>query len=82
MSSRFRTAPPPREDVIDCLERLLEAAKAGNVRSIVIVASNQVYEVETRNAGALDGIRRTVLLGGLARAADELMHPPTPFNDR
>lgn len=70
---KFRTSPKPDSDVIDFLERVLASARAGYVKSIAIVAVNPLHQVETGCAGDLSEVRTTVLLGGLTRAANELM---------
>lgn len=71
--SRFRKHPKPDDDVIDLLERVLASARCGYVRAITIVAVNPINQVETPSAGELESIRRTALLGGLIRAAVDLM---------
>lgn len=73
MNPKFRTHPKPDGDVIDLLERVLASAKHGYVRSVAIVAVNPVHQVETGAAGDLSEVRTSVLLGGLSRAANELM---------
>lgn len=73
MNPKFRTHPKPDGDVIDLLERVLISAKHGYVRSVAIVAVNPVHQVETGAAGDLSEVRTSVLLGGLSRAANELM---------
>jgi hypothetical protein len=73
MNPKFRTHPKPDGDVIDLLERVLVSAKHGYVRSVAIVAVNPIHQVETGAAGDLSDVRTSVLLGGLSRAANELM---------
>ena len=73
MNPKFRTHPKPDGDVIDLLERVLASAQKGYVRSVAIVAVNPVHQVETGAAGDLSEVRTSVLLGGLSRAANELM---------
>jgi hypothetical protein len=72
-SPKFRTHPKPDGDVIDLLERVLTSAKNGYVRSVAVVAVNPLHQVETAAAGDLSEVRTTVMLGGLSRAANELM---------
>jgi hypothetical protein len=71
--ARFRSSPRPEAGVIDMLERVLASARKGYVRSVAIVAVNPVHQVETACAGDLSEVRINVLLGGLTRAANELM---------
>lgn len=75
-SPRFRKHPRAEGDVIDLLERVLRSARNGYVKSIAIVAVNPIHQVETAAAGDLSTVRTTVLLGGLTRAANELMKLP------
>ena len=72
-AAKFRTHPVPDGDVIDLLERAIASARRGYVRSVAIVLVNPVHQVETGAAGDLSEVRTTVLLGGLTRAANELM---------
>lgn len=71
--ARWRKHPRPDGDVIDLLERVLLAARKGYVKSVAIVAVNPIHQVETGAAGDLSEVRTNVLLGGLTRAANELM---------
>jgi hypothetical protein len=73
MTPKFRTHPVPDGDVIDLLSRVLASARKGYVKSVAIVAVNPVHQVETGAAGDLSEVRTNVLLGGLTRAANELM---------
>jgi hypothetical protein len=70
---RFRTEPKPNNEVIELLERTLEAARHGRVPYIAIIAGNPVNEVQPLLAGDLSTIRANALLGGLARAANNLL---------
>lgn len=72
---KFRTHPLPDGDVIDLLERVLASARKGHIKSVAIVAVNPIHQVETGAAGDLSEVRTNVLLGGLSRAANELMRP-------
>jgi hypothetical protein len=72
-ATRFRSSPMPDPEVIDLLERVLASAKGGHIRSVAIVAVNPVHQVDTAAAGDLSEVRTSVLLGGLSRAANELM---------
>jgi hypothetical protein len=74
---RFGSRPKPDGDVIDFLERVLLSARKGYIKSIAIVAVNPIHQVETGAAGDLSEVRTNVLLGGLARAANELMKRST-----
>lgn len=71
--ARWRKHPLPDGDVIDLLERVLASARKGFVKSVAIVAVNPIHQVETGAAGDLSDVRTNVLLGGLTRAANELM---------
>lgn len=70
---RWKKHPAPDADVVDLLERVLASAKRGFVKSVAIVAVNPIHQVETGAAGDLSEVRTNVLLGGLTRAANELM---------
>jgi hypothetical protein len=71
--ARWRKHPKPDADVVDLLERVLVSARKGYVKSVAIVAVNPIHQVETGAAGDLSEVRTNVLLGGLTRAANELM---------
>lgn len=71
--ARWRKHPVPDGDVIDLLERALASARRGYVKSAALVLVNPIHQVETAAAGDLSEVRTTVLLGGLTRAANELM---------
>lgn len=71
--ARFRESPKPETDVIDLLERVLCSARKGYIKSVAVVAVNPLHQVETGCAGDLTEVRTNVLLGGLTRAANELM---------
>ncbi len=70
---QFSTHPKPDGDVIDLLQRALESARKGYVKSVAVVLVNPLHQVETGAAGDLSDVRTNVLLGGLTRAANELM---------
>jgi hypothetical protein len=70
---KFRGHPKPDADVIDLLKRILASAEQGYIKSIAVVAVNPVHQVHTAAAGDLSEVRSNVLLGGLTRAANELM---------
>lgn len=73
MHPKFRTHPTPDGDVIDLLERALISAKKGHVKTVLVVLANPLHQVETAAAGDLSEVRINVMLGGLTRAANELM---------
>jgi hypothetical protein len=60
-------------EVVEALERLLEAARAGAVRSVSIVVVNPLHEVETVTVGNIQNISKILLIGGLSVAAQELL---------
>lgn len=70
---KFRTHPRPDGEVIDLLERALASAKKGYVKTALIVLADPLHHVETAAAGDLSEVRTNVMLGGLTRAANELM---------
>lgn len=70
---RWQTHPRADPDVVDFLERVLLSARKGYVKTVAIVAVNPIHQVETGAAGDLSDVRTNVLLGGLTRAANELM---------
>ena len=69
---QFRANPRPNVEVIDLLEKIIDAAKKGLVCAVVVVPVNPVNEVEAIFAGDLSRIRSTALIGGLVRAAHDL----------
>lgn len=71
--ARFRSHPRPDDEVVSLLEKVLESARNGYVRSVVIVAVNPVNKAETGIAGDLGEIRSTVLAGGMARASAQII---------
>lgn len=70
---RWKNNPRPDGDVVDLLERALQSARRGFVKSAALVLVNPLHQVETAAAGDLSEVRTNVLLGGLTRAANELM---------
>jgi hypothetical protein len=73
--ARWKRQPKPDAEVLDLLERVLASARKGHVKSVAIVAVNPIHQVDTAAAGDLSEVRTNVLLGGLTRAANELMKP-------
>lgn len=67
-----RSEPDP--EVVDLLQRMLVAARKGYVKSLAIVAVNQLHQAETGVVGDLSHVRTNAVLGGLARIANELMN--------
>jgi hypothetical protein len=74
--TRFRAAPRPNSEVVDALEKLLEAARNGTVRSLALVVVNPLSQIETYAVGDLAACR-IILIGGLAVAAQELLQKST-----
>lgn len=82
MDQRFRATPKPEEEVVAVLERALRAAKAGRVRTaLLILVTHQ--QVETPLAGERSSRRTDSLLAGLAKAKHKILteeilpdHPP------
>ena len=70
---KFRTHPRPDGEVIDLLERALASARKGYVKTCLVVLADPLHHVETAAAGDLSEVRTNVMLGGLTRAANELM---------
>ena len=73
MTAKFNTHPRPDSEVVDLLERALASAKRGYVKTALIVLADPLHHVETAAAGHLSEVRINVMLGGLSRAANELM---------
>jgi hypothetical protein len=73
LTPKFRTHPRPDGDVIDLLERALLSAKRGYVKTCLVVLADPLHHVETAAAGDLSEVRTNIMLGGLTRAANELM---------
>lgn len=71
--SRFLAAPRPDGEVVALLERALESARNGQLRTVMIVSVDPIHETETQFAGELCRTRRTVLLGAMSRAANTLI---------
>lgn len=69
---KFRKHPRPESDVIALLEFALASARRGATKSVYIIAVSPVNHVEIAAAGDLTPDRKTVLLGGLFRAALDL----------
>lgn len=72
-ASGFRATPRPDYEVIDLLERVLYSAREGRVRSISLVVVDPIHQAETASAGDLSQLRINVLIGGLSRAAQDLL---------
>ena len=70
---KFRTHPVPDGEVIDLLERARASARKGYVKTALVVLADPLHHVETCAAGDLSEVRTNVMLGGLTRAANELM---------
>jgi hypothetical protein len=51
----------------------LESARKGYIKTVAILAVNPLHQVEIGLAGDLSTVRTTVLLGGLSRAANQMM---------
>jgi hypothetical protein len=60
-------------EVVEALERLLEAARAGAVRAVSVVVVNPLHEVETVTVGNIHQTSKILLIGGLSVAAQELL---------
>lgn len=73
---RFQPRPAPDSDVIELLERALDAARKGLIKTVIITGVNPLHECESKSAGDLGSINATVLIGGLSRAAHELLVKP------
>jgi hypothetical protein len=70
---RFRRHPRPDVEVVEILERALDSARKGYVQTVTLVVVNALHHVETATAGDLSDVRANVLLGGLSRAAAEVI---------
>jgi hypothetical protein len=70
----WRKTPPPDPEVIGMLEKLLNAARSGHVRSVVVVMVDPVHEVETAAGGGMSPSDRMSLLGGISTIKHDLMH--------
>jgi hypothetical protein len=61
--------PKPNPEVLEALEKALQAARSGHVTAATIVLVNPVHEVEHVTVGAVTGAIALSLIGGLAKAA-------------
>jgi len=69
----FLPDPRPSPETIQILERALNAARRGYVQAVVVVAVTPVHEAQVLLGGDLSEIRANSLLGGLTRAAAEIL---------
>jgi hypothetical protein len=67
MPMQWRRNLKPDESVVALTQAVDEAAGRGQVRCLAIVTINPMLEVEFVCAGELDEVRKTLLVGGLAR---------------
>jgi hypothetical protein len=72
---QWRKGPRPDPTVIELLNQLTSAARRGQVRAIYIVTVDPLLKTEDFQAGELDDVKRTLLLGGLAQACISLHKP-------
>jgi len=72
--NRFLNSPRPQGEVVELLERLLVSAQQGHLRSLAVVAVNPANESETAAVGELGPVRTVVLIGGLSKAANDLLN--------
>lgn len=72
-AARFRTSPRPNSEVIGLLERLLAAARQGQVASVGVVVVNPLNQIETDAAGDLTELRTNALICGHAKAGNKLL---------
>lgn len=73
MPEGFRGSQKPQPDVVTLLERVLNAARMGHIRSVALVAVNPIHQVETATAGDLSEVRTSSLVCGLTRVTNELI---------
>jgi len=71
--TQWRKAPLPNSEVVEALERALEAARRGHVRTLALVVVNPLHETETVAVGDLGNVGKLVLIGGLSFAANSLL---------
>lgn len=71
---RFRTSPRPNSEVIDLLEKILVAARQGQIASLGVVVVNPTNQAETDTAGDLTELRVNALISGLAKASNKLLN--------
>lgn len=72
MTAPFRANPRPDNEVVAIIERTLDAARLGQIKTIHITAVNPVNETESLVAGDLTPVRSTALLGALVISITEL----------
>lgn len=70
--TRLRGAPRPDSEVVEALEKALEAAKKGHVRAALVVLVDPLQMAEHAAVGDLPRCR-TVLIGGMSVAAHKLL---------
>lgn len=73
---KFRTFPRPNVEVVELLERVLESAREGRIRTVAIIAVSSLNDVETTSGGDHSQIKKHALVGGLFRGAVELVTKP------
>lgn len=79
-ASKFRQHPQPDPEVVDLLERVLDSARKGYVKTVAIIPVNQLHQVEIGLAGDLSHVRTNAILAGLARIAHQMMNREPPTN--
>lgn len=72
---QWRKGPRPDPTVIELIDQIAAAARRGQIRAICIVAVDPLLKTEDFQAGELDDVKRTLLLGGLASACINLNKP-------
>lgn len=75
LPSQWKRGPRPDPTVIEFIDQLALAARQGKIRAISVVTVDPLLKTESFQAGELDDVRRTLLLGGLASACISLNKP-------
>lgn len=73
---RWRRSPRPDPAVIELIEQLRTSAALGHIRTLVVVTVNPLLEVAPHQAGEIDKVRKSLLLGGLIEAGQQLLNTP------
>lgn len=70
---KFKPIRRPNNEVVALLERVLESAKHGRIRTVAIIAVSSVNDVEIVTSGDHSDAKKHALMGGLCRSVIELV---------
>jgi hypothetical protein len=75
LPSQWKRGPRPDPTVIEMFEQLAAAARRGQIRTALVITVDPLLKTEDFQAGDMDDVRRTLLLGGLSSACFSLTKP-------